>query len=63
MRIKGKTMISILLKVACNAYIYYVQRERNFRVFVQKEKTMEQVMNHIRGAVHFQLEKLKNGEG
>ena len=53
-------MISVLLKVAWTTLIYHVWRERNHRIFSQKEETMEQVMNRIREAIRFRLDKLQN---
>ena len=39
-RLKGKAMISSLLKVAWNAYIYNIWRERNIRIHDQKEEIL-----------------------
>ena len=52
-------MILVLLKVAWNAYIYYVWKEKNFKVFVQKKETMQPVLDQIREVVRFSLKKLK----
>ena len=54
-KLKGKAMISTLMKVAWTAYIYYVWRERNARVFGHKEETGEQVLCHIKEAVRVRL--------
>ena len=55
---KRKTMISVLIRVVWNDYIYRVSRERNVQIFGHKEKTLEQVLCHIRESVRFRLNKL-----
>ena len=57
--IKGEGMIFSLLKVAWNAYIYNIWRERNIKIHDQKEETKQQVMNKIKEAVRTRLGKLK----
>ena len=37
-RIKGKVLITKILKIGWNAYIYCIWKERNKRVFVQIEE-------------------------
>ena len=58
-RLKGKAMLSSLLKVAWNAHIYCIWRGRNVRVHDQKEETKGQIMNKIKEAVRIRLGKLK----
>ena len=48
------------IKVAWTALIYHVWTERNHRIFAQKEETVEQVLNRIREAIRFRLDKWQN---
>ena len=38
-KLKGESLISKVLMISWNAYIYYVWRERNCRLFKHKEET------------------------
>ena len=55
-------MISAILKVNWNACIYYVWKERNNRIFFQKEETTERIVEHIKEVVRIILTKMKNVE-
>ena len=46
-RLKGKALISQLLRVGWTAFIYQIWRERNSRVFKQKEEDADQILEHI----------------
>ena len=46
-RLKGKALISILLRVAWNAFVYHIWRERNYRIFQQKNETHLKIMEEI----------------
>ena len=59
-RLKGKALISTLLRIGWNAYIYHMWRERNNRLFRQKEETKEQILEHVKEAIRHRLAKLKN---
>ena len=59
-KLNDKALISILLRIAWNALIYNVWRERNSRIYAQKSGTFEQILNNIKEAVRFRLDKLKN---
>ena len=47
-RLKGKALISTLLKIAWTAFIYNVWRERNGRVFAQKYGSDEQIISTLK---------------
>ena len=40
-RLKGKALISVLLRAAWNAFIYHKWKERNSRIFTHKAATGE----------------------
>ena len=46
-KFKGKALITKILKISWNAYIYCIWKERNNRLFVHKEDSIEQVLEHI----------------
>ena len=46
-KLKGKALISTILKVSWNAVIYYVWKERNNKIFSQNEETTERILEHI----------------
>ena len=47
-RLKGKALISTLLKIAWTAFIYNVWREMNSRVFAQKYGSDEQIISTLK---------------
>ena len=59
-RLKGKALISTLLRIGWNAYIYHMWKERNNRLFSQKEETKEQILEHVKETVRHRIAKLKN---
>ena len=59
-KLKGKALISIVLKVGWNAFIYHVWRERNNRLFKQTEQAKEQIMEKIKEVVRHRTAKLRN---
>ena len=59
-RLKRKALISVLMRAAWNAYIYHIWRERNRRIFTQKEETGEQVLKHIKHDIRFRLDRMQN---
>ena len=58
-RLRGKALISKLLRIGWNAYMYHIWKERNNRIFVQKEESPEQILEHIKSSVRFRLAGLK----
>ena len=58
-RLKGKALISHVLRVGWNAFIYHVWKERNSRVFKQKEQDGDQIMEHVKFAVRYRLARLR----
>ena len=59
-KLKGKALVSILLRLAWKATIYCLWRERNRRVYEQTKETEDQVLNHIKEAVRIKLMGLRN---
>ena len=59
-RLKGKALISILMRAAWNAHIYHIWKERNSRIFAQKAATGEQVLKLIKHDIRFRLDRMQN---
>ena len=59
-KLKGKWLISKVLMINWNAYIYYIWRERNCRLFKHKDETEEQILEHIKISIKHRLAKLRN---
>ena len=59
-RIKGKALITKILQIGWNAYIYCIWKERNRRVFVQIEESAEQILEQIKISVRFKLSGLRD---
>ena len=57
-RLKGKALISHVLRVGWKAFIYHVWKERNSRVFKQK-KDSDQIMEHIKFAMRYRYAGLR----
>ena len=47
------------MKVGWNAYIYHIWKERNSRIFMQKEENAEQILEHIKTSIRFRLTGLR----
>ena len=60
LKLKGKALISILLRVGWSAFIYQVWRERNNRLFKQQEEAKEQIIEKIKEVVRHRTAKLRN---
>ena len=58
-RIKGKALISILLRISWSAYIYLVWKEHNCRLNQHTEKTPKQVLEHVKDIIRLRLAGLK----
>ena len=52
---KGKQLVATLLRVAWKAFIYYIWKERNGRLYGQIMETPMQVFEHIKEAVCIRL--------
>ena len=52
---KGKQLVPTLLPVAWKAFIYYIWRERNGRLYGQSIETSLQVFEHIKEAIRIRL--------
>ena len=48
-----------MLRVGWNAFIYHVWKERNNKIFKQKEENGDQIMEHIKFAVRYRLAGLR----
>ena len=59
-RLKGKALISVLLRAAWNVHIYHIWKERNNRIFAQKAATGEQVLKLIKHDIRFRLDRMQN---
>ena len=58
--LKGKSLTSIILRSAWSAYIYFVWKERNGRLYKSKEETREQVLEQIKQRTRIRLGGLTN---
>ena len=54
-RLKGKSLKSVILRVAWNAVVYFTWIERNKRIYQDKEGTLMQVMEQIKEVVRIRL--------
>ena len=58
-RLRGKALISKILRIGWNACIYHIWKERNNRIFKQKEESPEQILEYIKVSVRFRFAGLK----
>ena len=58
-KMKETSMISMVLRVGWNAFIYQIRRERNNRIFKNMEETKEQIMKHIKFVIQHRLTGLR----
>ena len=54
-RLKGRALRAVILRVACNAMVYFTWIERNKRIYQSKEGTLMQVMEKIKEVVRIRL--------
>ena len=59
-RLKGRALISLLMRIAWSAYIYYVWKKWNSRIHTHKIESSEQVVMHIKEVIRFHFAKLRN---
>ena len=59
-RIKGKALISIVLRIAWKAFIYFVWRVRNRRLHNDLAENPEQLLDRIKEVVRIKLTGLTN---
>ncbi|OMO85318.1 Geminivirus AR1/BR1 coat protein [Corchorus capsularis] len=59
-KLKGKSLLSLVLKLAWNAFCYVIWRERNSRIFQQKMSIMEQSFILIADSIRTRLLGLKH---
>ena len=58
--IKGKALISIVLRIVWKAFIYFVWRERNRRLHNGLAENPEQLLDRIKEVVRIKLAGLTN---
>ena len=56
---KGKSLVSIILRLAWQALIYYIWIERNNRIYKGREKTVVQILEQIKEVVSIRTKGLK----
>ena len=49
-KLKGRALVSIILHIAWNAFIYHMLRERNNRLYSHVEETEARLRDHIKGS-------------
>ena len=54
-RLKGKALITNLLKVGWSAFRYHIWKERNSRIFKQKKEDAEHILDHINTKIHYRF--------
>ena len=59
-KLRGKALVSIMLRLAWKATIYCLWRERNRRDYEHTKETEVQVLNHIKKAMRIKLMRLRN---
>ena len=60
--LKGKALISILLRIAWSVLIYHVWRKRNSRLYSHNAESYTKVMEKIKEEVRFRMAGLKGVE-
>ena len=56
-KFKGVSLLSIILRSAC---VYFVWKERNYRLYMFREETNVQVLERIKQKIRHRLAGLKN---
>ena len=59
-KLKGKALISIVLRTAWKATIYYIQRERNRRIYGQIPESTSKLFYYVKEAVQLKTWDLVN---
>ncbi|KAK8277886.1 hypothetical protein V6Z11_D09G003000 [Gossypium hirsutum] len=54
-KLKGKTLIAIIVRTAWNAYVYLIWEERNRRQFKGKQRNESEILNSIKELVAIRL--------
>ena len=57
-KLKGKAMISTLLRVGWNAFVYHIWRERNCRIFQHHTESSMKFLEDIREVIQYRLVRL-----
>ena len=61
-KLKGKSLITLIMRCAWSAFIYAIWKERNCRVYTAKEETHLQVLDHIKQRIKSKFAGLENIE-
>ena len=59
-KLKGKALISVVLRTAWKAIIYYIWRERNRRIHGQTPESASKLFQYVKEAVQLKVEDLAN---
>ena len=59
-KLKGKALISIMLRIAWKASIYHICRERNNRLYGQIPESSAQLFHYVRDAIQIKTGDLVN---
>ena len=57
-KLKGKALISTLLRVGWNAFVYHIWRERNCRIFQHKAASSMKILEDISEVMKYRLVRL-----
>ena len=61
-KLKGKSLVAIILRIAWRAYIYGIWRERNQRIYNQKSENGSYILEQIKSIVRLRTSRLKHIE-
>ena len=61
-KLKGKSLITLIMSCAWSAFIYAIWKERNCRVYAATEETHMQVLDHIKQRIKIKFAGLENIE-
>ena len=61
-KLKGKSLIKIIMRCAWSAFIYAIWKERNRRMYADMEETHMQVLDHIKQRIKIKFAGLENIE-
>ena len=61
-KLKGKSLITLIMRCAWSAFIYAIWKERNRRMYADMEETHMQVLDHIKQRIKIKFAGLENIE-
>ena len=62
-KLKGRSLLTIILRVAWRAFLYCIWRERNQRICRQRVGTVSSIVEQIKSIVRIKLSKMHNVTG